>query len=924
MHHKAQNLARPLLMAALLSLAMTPALQAAPRVTGVVLNAVTGQPVRGAALEFEGTETAATSDLDGLILVELPAGSYTVVVTKEGFKPQKVTRVGVTAGGGNFAVALEPAGGDDGSVVSEEITVTAEAALATEEALLTERKNAVQISDSIGAQEISKTTGSDAAGVMQRVTGISLQDSKYVYVRGLGDRYSNTTLNGAKLPSTEFEKKVVPFDLFPTGLIEKITVSKSYTADKPGDFAAGFVELSTIDYPARRTGKIEIGGGWNSVTTGEELFEYDGGLSFSGGGGQALPSTVPDVPLVRRSPVTGAGFTEDELEAIGESIGGVWLPDREGSAPFDRGFKASYGQSAGNLGFVVSANYEHDWETRTDEAVNFYAALGEGEVTLTDNYLLDTTDDRVRQALAGNLSYRFGTNHHLQLKSVYTTLANAESRVQEGFFSDVANDVRDYRVTYQDQEVTSFQLAGDHYFTGGGAGSLFEWKLTSSEATTEENRRQVLYEEIRTDVYRLTDNAQSGFLYFNDLEDQLDDAQLHWTKFFDGGKASGSLKAGAAYTQNDREFVGRRLRFFQRGSFGVDLTLTPEELFVPDFIGPTGFEIQEVTRPTDTYLGDHEIRAGYLQGDVAWRKWRLVIGARVEDSNQEVTTFDRNNPDNPPIVSVIDDADVLPALNLVYALNGHANLRFSASRTVNRPEFRELAPFQFTHVVGGFAVTGNPDLVRAEITSYDARWEWFPSAGDVIAASLFYKDFQDPIENVLLAGAEFLETYQNVEKARNYGFELELRRGLGALAKALDDWSVVFNYAFVDSRITIDPSISPLTNAERALVGQPDNVFNAILEWSRPESGSLVRLLYNFTDDKVARAGGFGQPDVIEDARGTFDLVWGQALRRGFEFKLSGSNLFAEERLWSQGGEVFRLYDPGRSLSFSIAYKPWS
>ena len=912
-----------LLAAALL--VVTLPLSAAPSVTGVVLNGVSGQPVRGASVTIEGTATETQSDLNGLIALSLEPGTYTASVRAAGFESQKITGIEVSGSGGNFAVVLDPVGGaGDAQTLLDEITVEAEAGLATETALLTERKNAAQISDSIGAEEMSKSTGSDAAGVLKRVTGVSLEGGKFAYVRGLGDRYSTTALNGSKMPSTEFEKKTVPLDLFPAGLIEKITVSKSYTVDKPGDFAAGAVELTTVQFPNRQVASIGISGGFNSITTGEPLLEHVGGLSFSGSGGQALPSSVPSDPLVRFSPILGTGIRPEELERIGESIGGEWTPEVGGDAPFDKSLKATYGNTFGKFGFMVSINHENDFTVREEDR-NIFRLSG-GEVQPSSFYSFDYGVEKVRQALTANLGYKFNNNNQIRFRSLFTELSEAESRFQKGFFTDIDSTIENFRLSYQQQAVDNFQLSGEHYFDGLAGGSLLEWQYSMSEATTEENRRETLYEQLPNGDFILTDNAQSGFLFFNDLEDTLDDAKLDWTSFFTGDKYYGSIKAGFARTQNDRDFAGRRIRFDHRNTRGVDLTQRPEELFSPENIG-TAFEIQEITRPTDFYRGDHEILAGYVQADLGWGNWRLIGGVRVEDSDQNVITLDRNNPDTPPIVSTVADTDILPSLALVYKLGEATNLRFSASQTVNRPEYRELAPFRFTHIVGGFTATGNPDLERALITSFDARWEWFPSAGEVLAASLFFKDFDSPIENILLAGAERLETFTNVLGAENFGVELELRRDLGRFTPALENFTFIGNYTFVESTIDIGPDNSILTNDSRALVGQPDNVWNAILEWNRPQSGSLVRVLYNFIDDKISQAGGFGLPDVTLQSRGTVDVVWGQSLDKwapGLDVKISGSNLTNEEWLWQQGDGVFRVVEPGRSISLSLSYKPFN
>lgn len=914
------------ILVGLLLVGLASTMHAQTAVNGVILNGANGQPVRGAAVSFEGAETTATSDLDGLVLVRVAEGTYTVTVTKDGFEPKKVTGVVVDARGGNFAVVLDPVGGTtSGQTLTEEITVEAAAAeLSTEEALLSARKNAVQISDSIGTEEMKKSGGSDAAGVIKRVTGVSLQDGKYAFVRGLGGRYSSTAVNGSKVPSTEFEEKVVPLDLFPSGLIEKITVSKSYTVDKPADFAAGVIELSTVKFPSNQIGSLGFGLDWNSMTTGDDYLEAAGGLDFFGGGAQGFPSAVPDEPLFRSSPLNPEGFTPQELEEIGEAIGGRWTPDTAGDAPPGLDFKASYGNSVGNWGYVLSASLENETTNRFEDQAIFRVA-GD-DVRALNDYTLDFTDEKVRQAVTGNFTYRSAENHQIRFRSLYTNISTAESRILEGFFNDIDSNVRNFRVSFLEQDVINLQLSGDHYWDGLGDGGLFEWRASTSEATTDEDRRESLYEEQEAqETYILTDNAQSGFIFTNDLEDTVDDFGVDWSSFFGGDSTFGSIKLGVALTNNDRLFDGRRIRFDHRRTVGFDLTLPPEELFDEDTIGPNGFELQEITRPTDTYSGEQEILAGYAQGDVAWGDWRFVGGVRVEDSDQQVFTQSRTTTGDNEVVSVVADTDVLPAFNLTYKLSEDTNLRFAASQTVNRPEFRELAPFAYTNVTGGFEATGNPDLVRAKITSYDLRWEWFPAPADVVAASIFYKDFENPIEKVQLGGPQLTESWVNAQAAENFGFELEFRRNLEALAQSLDDFTLIFNYAYVSSEVTLDRGDTVITNEDRALVGQPDNVANAILEWNPKTLDTVVRVLYNFTDDKVASAGGFGLPDVILNARDTVDVVWNQGIGSvpGLSFKASASNLLDEEWLWSQGSGVFRRYEPGRTFGVSLSYRPF-
>jgi outer membrane receptor protein involved in Fe transport len=901
--------------------------------SGLVLDGRTGQPVRGATLRFEGDGAAGvaiTSDLNGVFQTRLEPGTYVAVVAADGYEAQRVVDVVVRESReANVSVVLTPAAGaaadagDEGAPaagISEEITVQAEAVDATAAALLTERKAAAQIVDNIGSEEISKNSGSDAAAALRRVTGISLQDDKYVFVRGLGERYSNTQLNGTKLPSTEFERKVVPLDLFAADLLEKVTVSKSYTVDQPGDFVAGVVELQTKQFPPQQRFSLGVSVGENSATTGEPWLQYPGGLSFSGSGGQGLPAGIPDEPLLRETPFS-EGFTPEQLEALGEQMIGAWAPDGSDTGPRDRGFKASYGNSFGRFGLLLSAGWDDDFAVR-EEFRAFYSVPGPGQpVQELSSFDFDYGTEQVRESLMGNLAVRAGDNSQLRFRGLVTSLSEGEGRFQEGFLSDSNLDIFDHRLAFKEQEVESFQISGDHFLSGlGSGGGLVEWRGALSTATTAENLRETMYQDTGIAGFRLANLGQSGFFYFNDLEDELADGRLDFSRYWSGDRSFGSLKGGFAYVQNERLFDGRRLRNFPRRTTGIDLSLPPEEIYTAENIHPNGFEIREVTNPTDAYSGDQEILAAYFQADWSRGDWRFIGGLRAEQSEQTLVTFDRVEPEK-PVSTILDDTDLLPAFTVVYSLGERTALRGSVSRTVNRPELRELAPFEFKAIVGGLNTRGNPELVRATVDSFDLRWEFFPTGGEVLAASAFYKRFTDPIEGVIIGGADLFESYINAGEATNYGFELEARKNLGFVAEALSSFTGIVNFTWVESQIEIPAGTSILTNLDRPLSGQPDNVLNVVLEWApeRWESTS-VRLLYNSVGDRVILGGAQGLPDVLEDARATFDLTWIQGLWRELSVKLSATNVLDEERRFTQGGAPWRVYDPGRSVSLSLGY----
>ena len=659
------------------------------------------------------------------------------------------------------------------------------------------------------------------------------------------------------------------------------------------------------------------------------------GCRFSGGGGQPLPD-LPNQSLTRQNPLTGEGFTPEELQQYGLQIletGPVWTADggaarypfagSAGDAPLDTGFNASYGNTFGRLGLVVSGTYDHDYRT-TLEQQNFYrySTSSPNNQFLADYYDFDRDVEKITRGFVGNLAYRLSDNHHLAFRSILSTISTAETRLQSGTSSDFGAEIRDYKVEYRNQETQTFQLSGEHFLgrrdlsaacsSGGPPTRRPPPTPTCGSRSTSIAQRTASFSSPTTPSRCSSTPTTSRMTSTT--------SRCDWTTFLSGGSWFGSLKGGVAYTSNTRDFAGRRLRFRPRSTAGVDLTQSPEAILSPENIRPDGYEIEEITRPTDFYNGDQSIAAAYGQLDWNYQRWRLIGGVRYEASDLEVITLDRQNPDEPPISSLIEDRDWLPALSLVYKLSSSQNLRVSASQTVNRPEFRELAPFRFKPIAGGLEQTGNPELVSASIASYDLRWEWFPSAGDVIAVSLFYKAFTDPIESVQVSGAALTETFQNADSARNQGLELELRRGLGAWSGALDAFTVIFNYSFIDSQISLGPNTIQ-TNLDRPLVGQPDHVGNLVLEWAKPEWGSGVRLLYNYTGSKIAYAGTNGLDDIVEDPRGSFDVVYRQGFRLlGVDWtaKLAGENLTNERREFSQGGELWRGWDPGRKIGISL------
>ncbi len=882
------------------------------QVSGVIRDDFNAFGLPAAPITVVETGAIAYSELDGQFTLTLPIGPHELRVGFSGYEDVTVS-VEVVAGETtrlDVALTMER--------FAEEVVVTGEVIepeLFTAEAQLVERQKAATITDNLASDEMKANADSNAASAMKRVTGLTVVDNQYVFVRGLGERYSNTTLNGSVLPTTEPDKRVVPLDLFPTGLIESVSVVKSYLPDKPADFSGGLVEIDALSFPTEPVFNVSISQGYNTNTSLQEGLSYrGGGRDWLGldDGTRSLPSSIPESRVVRTSRFTEAGFTPAELETMGESFSNVWSPVDEGI-----GHNQSYSFVAGNswdrFGAIVSVTFSESHQTQSEDQTFF--SISDGDMDVQNDYDFDITSSKTSTGIVGNLAYKFSGNHRVALENFYTHNSRNEARTFEGYNSDVGANIKNSRLFWVEEGILSSRFSGEHYFQTLAASQL-EWNATFSRATRDEpDLRETLYEfNSFTGDFVLADESQSGFRMFNDLDDEVVELGADWTLFFaQWDDLPVSVKLGPRATIRERDFSSRRFRLTPRNSGLVDISQTPEMIFTPANIG-RAFELREETRPTDTYRAEQTVQAFYAMTDLPLgRNLRIIGGARVERSEQIVDTFDPFSIAGELITASLNDTDVLPGVNAVYALSDRTNVRAGYSHTVNRPEFRELAPFEFTDVVGGRAVVGNPSLERALIRNVDARLETFPGTGEVFAISIFYKDFTNPIERIVEPTSQLRTSYTNALGARNTGVELEARGAFGRFTGSV-------NYTHVESQIELEQVAGQVqTSLDRPLAGQSANVFNLSLDMDLPELGSRFRVLYNYFDERIVDVGSVGLPDIYEEGRGILDAVFTRRFD-SLSLRASFDNLLDSEHRFTQGGELQRLFKLGRSFSLSLSY----
>ena len=892
-------------------------------VAGEVIDQNLAITLPGVPVEAVGTGRIAYTDLDGRYRLELPAGTYDVRIVLAGYAETNVTVEVVAGRSSPVQVAL------GSNVFAEELVVTAptlEADSSTAAAQMMMRMRAPSVQDNIGAIEMSANDDSNAADAMQRVTGVSVVEGQSVFVRGLGERYSNTTLAGATLPTTEPDRRVVPLDLFPTGLIDSVQVSKTYTPDKPSQFAGGLVEIVPLKLPGETSFEISAGGGWNSQTTGAMGLGYPGGGRDWAGfddGTRALPAGFPDRKVTRRgrfSPA-GVGFTPEELRAIGLSFGNTWDPRPE-TMPLDQSYSGTFGGRFGRLGVV--ATFRHAQNARHNTEQQTYYKVGQGGVEpFNGPYDFEISERSGVVGGVGNVSYQFTPNQRLSFENFLTHVGTDETRRFEGYNDDVGENIRNQRLWWVEERITSHHVGGEHLFPAL-SNSRLDWKIALSRADREEpDLREALFEfDPARSAYVLADESQSGLRQFNDLLDDTIETSGNWSTLFKqwDGLAS-QVKFGGSHLDRDRDFLSRRLRFNPRNAAGVDLSAPVEQIFAPANVGPA-FELREETRGTDRYDAAQSVGAVYGMVDLPLAaSARLVTGARVEQFSQQVETLDPfagtlDQQTGDVLTASLDETNVFPSVNFIYAATAGQNVRIGYSQTVNRPEFREVSPFEFTDVVGGRAVVGNPNLRQSLIQNFDARWEWFPGAEEVVSASFFFKRFDDPIERIVEPTAQLRTSFTNADTARNAGVELELRALVGRY------FLVGANYTRVDSEVTLSPASRQVqTSLVRPLAGTSANLFNALFEVRGP--GFSGRLLWNYFDDRISDVGSLGLPDIIEKGRRSLDFVFSKRWDPA-SLKVALSNLTDQDYVYTQGadGPTQRSYNLGRSISFGVTWRP--
>jgi hypothetical protein len=902
----------------------------APKGKGVVWGVVRSTQGNEALIEAQitvvGQKRRALTDVDGRYRLELAPGTYELRFFYELHKARRVQNLRVVEGQvQKLDVTLEP----DKAAEEETTAVEAEVQRGSSAAQLMMRKNAAQVSDAVSAQDIARTPDRNAAEAARRVVGASIVDARYVYVRGLGERYTNSLLNGAPLPSTEPDRQAIPLDLFPSLVLSDVTIHKTFTPDMPADFVGGSVGIHTRDLPPKFQVQGTFALGFNTESTFSRRLSYEGGsLDWLGvdDGKRALPSDIPDERITR---IRRDGTINPNIDQYARSLNSPMttrrttnLPNGTGSIVVGDTLRFGHDKEQA-LGYQIAASYTRRFTRRGDETIKTYTVdpTRPGELLLRNDYSAETGIDQVGWSGLGTLSYAPSINHKITLTTLYSRAADIETRSIFGFNEERAANISDVRLRFVARQLAYGQLRGEHKFPKTTTGTL-GWNASISRAWLDEpDTRETIYGFDPTAGPVWLDATLSGSHFFARQRERTYGMGLDWTQPLVEGKVPQTIKFGGLAQTKHRYFEARRFRYTRSGNDPNVYSLPADQLFTDANMG-TALALDEYTAANDAYTADHDVFAVYAMGDLSLaERLRLVLGERVEKSNQTIDSFDPLAPELTALRAQLDKTDLLPSASFVFKATDSMNVRLSATRTVARPQLRELAPFAFTDYFGAREIKGNPNLDRTRVINLDLRWEWFPGVGEVLAASAFVKAFDKPIEQIIIPTNQGVVSFQNAKSATNFGAELEARKGLGFVSKSVSDFAVVSNFTLVHSRVELASGAGQVqTNNVRPLAGQSPYIFNFAVDYLNEKSRTKARLLYNVFGARISQVGQLGLPDVYEQPRHQIDATITQGIGANLDLKLSVENLLntpVRFTMGDSGDAIVNRYRVGTSFWLS-------
>ncbi|RLJ79873.1 TonB-dependent receptor [Pedobacter alluvionis] len=868
------------------------------KISGTVTDKKTGETLIGVTVKIKGTTKGMATDVDGKYLIGgLATGKYILTFQYVGYSGKEIADIEVLDSKiTSFNVILE----ESNSQTLSDVVIQGSFKKESINALYAQQKNSISISSGISAEIIQKSPDRNTSEVLKRVSGASIQNNKFVVIRGLADRYNTSMLNNSILPSTEPDKKAFSFDIIPANLIDNIIVYKTASPDLPGDFAGGIIQVVTKDVPDQSYLSFSTSWGYNTQSTFNDFTSNKrGSLDYLGlvESGRKLPSSFPK-SFQTYNPLTGqekVNFSKLLPNAYGEQTYTA-LPSQNHQITW--GNRKDF-QNGGSLGSVISLSYRNSQNINPIQRNDYQNDFSDIYYNYNDTQNIFNTS----VGILANITYKKGKNK-FGFKNLLNNVLEDTYTDRNGFNTNVDANLRFNNSDQTRKTIYNTQLDGEHQF--GKADQKINWNLSYSNITRDQpDLRSIYYRQVggaTSNVYSLVDRNSRRF--FADLKEDNYSALANYTLPFILFEKKSTFKAGYLGMYKTRDFNARIFNYLYNssGSAAFDdsiLTLPKGSIFSEANMATTGgFYLNDFTGNTDSYKAQTMLNAGYFMLDNhLGEKSRLSWGARVEQYSQNIDYTDLSGVSRSFEQTFID---VLPSANYTYSINDKSNFRVSASRTVSRPELRELSPFTFYDFVSQTSTLGNPNLKRGTINNADLRYEIYPAAGEAVTFSVFYKDFNNAIEQTLDEGGTPERrqiNYTNVSKAYSFGAEIDVRKRFDFIKDSgfFNDLTFFANLSYIKSEV----KLNTIGLAARPLQGQSPYLINAGLQYSNTPSGVSLTALYNRIGQRISFVGNTLFPSIWENSRDVVDLqISKKLLKNRAELKLNAGDIFNQKSIF--------------------------
>lgn len=859
-------------------------------ISGTILDKISGETIIGAAVQVDSTDQAAVTDIEGNYSLNVTPGTHTLNIMYVGMQSGKVIVDAKEGGVTHVDFAMEAA--KEASL--DEVVVVAAADRSSDVIMNLELKKAAYIASGITASEIRKTPDRTVGDILKRVTGASIQDGKFVIIRGMNDRYNAGYLDGALLSSTEADRKAFAFDVIPASLLDNLVIIKSGAPDLIGDFGGGVIKINTKSVPDKLIQQVSVGAQIHSLTTSKPFTEFK---TYPGENLNFI-SSERDIPEfedgdLRLSSNYPTQEEKERLAGISKNFNNDWSASTSNAAPnmrlaYSIGFPVKVG--SGKMGVIMALNYANTRRI-SDNAVNTYD--GSGQVS----GFIDRAN--LRNLNTGGLLNINYVNRHTQL-SLHnlvnvTSDFNSIQRSGVGNYSDALNVQNTAYILNSNKLYNGVlslkQMVRDSLFTidasvsyGNVVREIPDYRIASYTQTPD-------FPDYRLQLGDFFNSSTGRFA--SDVNENLLSGTVELSKKLKGEKINTEIKAGFFIQHRDREFAGRS---FVYHGIPDDQTLDPAHDLGQDNIDASKlYLVEKTSNDLSYYKGESDSKAYYLMANQSFgSKLKAVYGVRLEDFDLEV-----NNHVTGQAISKINESELLPSVNLTYALNEKTNLRASYFSSVNRPEFRELAPFSFFVFDKNAEIRGEKNLRIASLQNIDFRYEFYPDGGQLISIGGFYKHINDPIELSLDITQPFTTfTYQNEESADIVGLELELKKKLGFIGGGIFQRMALYgNVSLIKSSLHFAEGSQ--AKQDRPLQGQSPYIINGRLQYDNPDNGWTMSVSYNLVGRRIAYVGvdpkfGDTRQDIYEDPRSIMDIQIGKTFG-DLQIKLTLGDLFHQD-----------------------------